>query len=960
MRLFLSLLFLSLFAAPAGFAQNLPILNQNPPALRWREVRTPHFRVLFPRGLDSAAQRTARRLEQVHEPGTAGLGVVPPPISIVLQNQTTVSNAFVTFLPRHAEFFTTPEQGQGLGTVDWLDGLVLHEYRHVGQFDKARQGVGRVLRPLLGDGALGVAAVGVPQWFFEGDAVGNETALSRSGRGRIPGFGAGMRANLLAGRFYGYQEAVGGSLRDNVPNWYVLGYYMTSYLKTHYGPNVWGRVLDAYYKFPFYPFSFSHSIRRVTGLRVEELYRRTLAELDSTWQAEQRTLTITPAQDFAVEATTRVFTQYQYPQYVTDSTVLVQKTGLNNIAQLVLLSRHAPERKIFVQGLVNDPEMLSVGGGKAVWPAYRADVRWGQRVYSELRILDLTTGRLTRLTKRRYSAAALSLDGSRLVAVQTDSAYRHALVLLDARSGAVQRVLPNPTNELYQQPRWLADGRLVVVVLRREGKTLELLDPAAGTGRDLLPVGNVNLTNPQPWQDYVLYNSPQSGIDNLYAVSLTTGQTYQVTSRPVGAYHAAVAPDGRHLAFHDQRAQGARVVEMPLDPAAWRPVPAATTAVPGIYAAELSAQDPAAALIRPLLLRADSTSRRFPVAAYSPLRHAFNVFGWGVIQSPTGNSATVGVRSQDLLSTTQALVGVGYNQAERTANVVGGVSYQGRYPVLDLTVEHGGRNAGLYVDRTAPRDSLVRDHWTYTRLTVGARLPLTLTRSKYLEALTVGAYFLREQVNGYDLPRRYLSDPAPNRPVNAVQTSLSYGRQLKRSARDVAPRWGGSLFVLWRTTPFGTGLDAQQLGLQASVYLPGLGRHHALRLRGGYQWQQQRQYQFSPAIFYPRAESYVSFDRLAVGTAEYALPLAFTHWQFGRWLYVQRLRTTAFLDVARGQTRLLDGAPTRRDYRNVGADSFVLFNVLRLRTPLEVGARFVYNTRTGQTTFVPLVLNIQL
>ena len=63
-----------------------------------------------------------------------------------------------------------------------------------------------------------------------------------------------------------------GSLRDNVPDWYVLGYFMTSYLKTHYGPAVWAKVLDKYYRFPFYPFSFSNGIRRSTGLTVEQVY----------------------------------------------------------------------------------------------------------------------------------------------------------------------------------------------------------------------------------------------------------------------------------------------------------------------------------------------------------------------------------------------------------------------------------------------------------------------------------------------------------------------------------------------------------------------------------------------------------------------------------------------------------------------------------------------------------------
>jgi hypothetical protein len=539
---------LGALATQPATAQSLPVLSQNPPELRWRTVHTPHFRVLYADGLDSAAQRTAARLECLHGPDVATLGVSPRPIPVVMQNQTTVSNGFVTFLPRHAEFFITPQQALDLGTVDWLDGLVVHEFRHVGQFEKARQGIGRVLGPLLGDGALGAAAVGVPQWFFEGDAVGTETALTRSGRGRIPSFGVGLRANLLAGRRYSYQKAVNGSLRDNVPNWYVLGYFMTSYLKAHYGPDIWAKALDEYYKFPFYPFSFSNGIKRTTGLRVEQLYDRTMAELDSTWRAEQAAQPApTPALEVRVEATERVFTQYQYPQYLTDSTVLALKTGLDYIPQLVLLSRHGAERKVFVPGQLNIPEMLSVNGGKAVWPEFQQHARWGQRIASELKVLDLKTGRLTRIGRGgRYSAAALSPDGSRLVAARTDASYHHALVILDAQTGAELQTLPNPANDLYLQPRWHPDGRrLVAVTLSAAGKTIVLIDPNTGTTRPLLPVANVNLANPQPWGGFVLYNSAQSGIDNIYAVQTRTGRTFRVTARPLGAYHAAVAPVAR-------------------------------------------------------------------------------------------------------------------------------------------------------------------------------------------------------------------------------------------------------------------------------------------------------------------------------------------------------------------------------------------------------------------------------
>ncbi|MBJ6110653.1 hypothetical protein JAO73_16640 [Hymenobacter sp. BT523] len=947
---------LGLLVARLAPAQSLPVLSQNPPDLRWQEVRTPHFRVLYPAGLDSAAQRTAARLERLHGPNGATLGVSPRPISVVMQAQTTVSNGFVTFLPRHAEFFITPQQALDLGTVDWLDGLVVHEFRHVGQFEKARQGVGRVLSPLLGDGALGVAAVGVPQWFFEGDAVGTETALTRSGRGRIPSFGVGLRANLLAGRRYSYQKAVNGSLRDNVPNWYVLGYFMTSYLKTHYGPNAWAKALDEYYKFPFYPFSFSNGIRRTTGLTVEQLYGRTMTELDSTWRAQQAAQPApTPAQELRVEATERVFTQYQYPQYTSDSTVLALKTGFDYIPQLVLLSRRGAERKVFVPGQLNIPEMLSVNGGKAVWPEFQQHARWGQRIASELKVLDLKTGQLTRIGKGgRYSAAALSPDGTRLVAARTDASYHHALVVLDTQTGAELQTLPNPANDLYIQPRWHPDGRrLVAVTLSAAGKTIVLIDPAAGTARPLLPVANVNLANPQPWQGFVLYNSAQSGVDNIYAVQARTGRTFRVTARPLGAYQAAVAPGGRTLAFHDFRATGARVVEMPLDSTAWVPVPVAATDAIGPYADALTAREPAGREVARLLARPDSAGPRYGVNRYSPLRHAFNLFSYGVVQSPTGNAVAVGLRSQDLLNTTQVFAGLGYDQVERTFSVTSALSYQGRFPVLDVDMTYGGRDAALISQGVT-----YRDQWQYLRFSAGLRLPLTLTHSKYLQGLTVGAYLLHEQVYGYDLPLRRVTEVGPNRPLNAVQGTLSYVTQLKRSARSVAPKWGGSLLGTYRTTPFGGSLNASQAGLQGSVFLPGLSRNHAIRLRAGYQWQDQTQYQFAPAVSFPRGEGYTSFDRLRVGSFDYYLPLAFTHWELGRLLYIQRLRATVFGDVAQG--RAIRGINVGLDYQNVGFDALVQFNVLRLRTPIEGGVRVVYSSVQRQWVVQALAFDIRL
>ncbi|WP_051102961.1 TolB-like translocation protein [Hymenobacter aerophilus] len=944
-------------ALPAAAQTLLPVAQQVPARVRWYEVRTPHFRVLYPEGFADRARRTAHRLEQVHEPAAASLGAAARPVTVVLQTHTTIGNGFVTLLPRHSEFFTTFPQGPYLtGTLDWLDQLTVHEYRHVVQFDKAHRGVGQLGYLLGGFGGLGLTTLGVPDWFAEGDAVGTETALTRSGRGRIPNFGAYYRANLLAGRRYSYAEATGGSFRHYVPNHYVLGYYLSTRLKRTAGPAAWGQVLDNYYDFPVYPFSFSDKLRRLTGLRTDDLYQQTTRELDSLWRAQQTGRTLTPARDFAVAATDKVFTEYQYPQYVNDSTVLALKSGLGHTPRLVELSRGRAERTRLVLGLHHNPEQLSVGGGKAAWLEFRYSPRWQQQVYSELRVLDLTSGRLSRPGRRtRYTAAVLSPDGSRLLAVSTDSAYQHRLHLLDTETGRVLRTFENPANEPYLHPRFGAGpegGRTTAVVrLEAAGKRLELLDVETGTTRTVLPAANDNLSHPQPGPGYVLFNSPRSGQDEIYALQLSTGEVRAVTSRPVGSYHAAISPDGQRLAFHEIRAQGSRVAEMPLRPADWPPAaPAGATPAPpaDLYADELTAHEPGAATVGPVLPVDSVAGPALAARRYRRLPHALNLYGWGLVQSPSGSSLSLGLRAQDVLSTTQAVAGLGYDGTERTGRVFADLSYQGLVPVLDFGLEHGGRRAALLL----PDGRVAEDRWRYTRLSVGSRLPLVLTNSKMLTSLTVGAFYQLEQTSGYELPARYTNEVG-RQPLHALLGTLSFSRTLRQRYRDVAPRWGQSLLLSGRDTPFGTGLRARQLAAQGSLFLPGIGLHHALRLRAGYQYQQQREYRFGAAVFYPRGLPYLSFDRLTTLSGEYRLPLADVHWQLTRLLYVQRLKANVFLDYVRGES-----GPLRRSYHSAGFDVSAVFNPLRLRTPLEVGLRTVYNSYYGTWEVQPLVVNI--
>ena len=373
------------------------------------------------------------------------------------------------------------------------------------------------------------------------------------------------------------------------------------------------------------PFAFSASIKDETKLRTEELYQKTMDDLTETWQKQQEKAEITTAEPFPVGVekpqTTRrpVFTNYKHPQFLTDSTVLCVKSGLGDTPRLVILSKKGRERTIYVQGFPNDPDLLSATATKACWIEFGYDPRWHLRVYSNIRLLDLKTGKLIHLPNRRtahrarFTTAALSPDNSKIVVVENTDRYKTRLLILDAKTGKQLHEITNPDNVFYQHPRWQADGRSVVTVVLKDGqKTIQQINIAENTRTALLPPANENISHPQPWGKYVLYNSPRSGIDNIFAVDVETKQVFQVTSRPFAAYHATVSPLGGRLAFDDFSATGSRIADMPLDPTTWKPVAEPNQEQTVRYFGPLVNLEPGAAEGRAILSDSAAIKTRYP------------------------------------------------------------------------------------------------------------------------------------------------------------------------------------------------------------------------------------------------------------------------------------------------------------------------------------------------------------
>ena len=338
-------------------AQDLPNL---PPSIKWQQIKSEHFKIIYPKGLETEAQRTTNILENIYEPASHSLGTTPRRFPVVLQNQHTLSNGFVTVAPYHAEFYMfEPQNYRRQGNDRWLERLAVHEYRHMVQFEKAITPFNKALYFLTGEyGPFMAAAAAAPQWFFEGDAVGVETAFGRSGRGRIPSFTMAFKANLIEKGGFDYYKQYLRSFRDFVPDHYVTGYLMTTYLKNKSGVDVWDRIVGRSFAQPYIPFTFSNSMKKESGKHLVPTYEEMLAEQSRLYNEQLDKIKPSAFTTLPHEANKK-FTNYYFPRRIYDGRILAVKVGFDDIAAFVLIDENGKEEIIHQLGTWLNPEAPS-------------------------------------------------------------------------------------------------------------------------------------------------------------------------------------------------------------------------------------------------------------------------------------------------------------------------------------------------------------------------------------------------------------------------------------------------------------------------------------------------------------------------------------------------------------------------------------------------------------------------
>ena len=144
-------------------------LGQDPGSLKWRQISTPHFRIVYPESFERKAIKLIPTLDYIYAQETGTLGYKPEKVPLIIHNYNIVPNAVTAWAPKRIELFTCPPQD--IYSQDWLEQLMIHEYRHVIQIDRTNQGFTRILSWLTGEqAATMVNGLFVPSWFMVSEA----------------------------------------------------------------------------------------------------------------------------------------------------------------------------------------------------------------------------------------------------------------------------------------------------------------------------------------------------------------------------------------------------------------------------------------------------------------------------------------------------------------------------------------------------------------------------------------------------------------------------------------------------------------------------------------------------------------------------------------------------------------------------------------------------------------------
>jgi hypothetical protein len=925
MKKFLVLLVTFLFGKSTCCQFYIHTAGTDPGSIRWEQILTPHFKLIYPLTFKENAQHIANGLEyfQTRAGNTLRSHVRLTPV--ILHDRTTIPSSETWYAPFRMDFFTAPPQDHHTYVQDWMDQLIIHEYRHAIQYKAINVGYTKGLSYLFGQtGTFYKIGRSLPLWFLEGDATVAETAFSLSGRGRLPSFQMRLRAQLLDKGIYSYEKAFNYSYREMIPDSYETGYQIVGKARERYGAEIWGKVVNRAGKFHLLT-PFSGSLKKVSGLNKYDLYKLIMTDIQNEWTESDKKILKNQFYDVSSKNKT-VYTNYNIPVIFGDSMIIAAKSSLGDLTKVVMIDKNKRETTLFTTGVNYEPESFSVSDSVLYWSERVNDPRWSLRDYMVIKSFNLNTGKAGQLTHRtRYFSPSVTSDGRLIVTVDITTDNKYSLLILNAADGSVQKKISTPDNLFFIHPTWSADGsKIITVVLGNDMNAIAVVRPESGDVKLLLPFTAFEIKRPFFYGKYVIYSASYKEIENFYALDTISREIFQVTSARFGATEGCVEDNDPHLLYANYTADGYDLSMAELKPESWEKIsPPSQPAFP--LAEKLSGQEN-------FIFNHDSVPQiQYPVKVYHKGLNMFSLPGWIPLQIDIENGSSLGAQilSQNLLATSLTDLGYIWDRNTKTGKCYLLYSYQGFYPAIDLGADFGRRK-----DQRSESDTIYT--WNEWNITSAVRLPLYWSRSYWERRFepSLGVTF-----KGLEKDKLVSEGYAPER-MSTINGKVVLSNLMKKSYRDFLPRWGQEVRLNYMRTLDRDNFNSFFAG-EIKLYFPGFAKNHSLMLSSGYQKKQQIYYNFQDFVYLPFGYTNIFQKEIVSLHTGYSFPLLCPDWRLSHILYIQRIRPAVFYDYAVG----FDQAPNRK-YSTAGIDLWLDFCPVNFLIPLKIGFRTGYQPAT--------------
>lgn len=888
--------------------------GQDASSTKWREIKSENFKIIYPEDFESESQRLANIIDRVYKSYSKEFKIYPKPLPVIIHNQSILSNGFVGYAPKRVELFSIPSQD--IYSQDWLEQLVIHEYRHVFQYAQINKSTTKFLSYIFGQQIIpAVFGSYVPFWFIEGDAVCSETQHSFSGRGRQPFFEMKLKAQILEKGIYSFDKASFNSYKNYVPGIYQLGYPLVAYSKIKYGKDFCSKIYSEVAKKPFALIPFANSIKKITGKSKRKYYKSTLLYIDSLWRKQNESIKKT---DFInITKKQKFYTNYRHINIIDDTRFVAEKESLDDISRFVEINTRGEEKILFSPGYYIK-NTLSYSNDLISWLEIKYDKRWGNRNSSVIKIYNFKTKKLKTLNfNKKIFAPVLSHDASMIAVVEVSGDNKYYLSVVDVKSGEIIKTISTKNNYYFINPSWSEDDKNIVsVVLSDKGKSLAITNLKSSDTKILIPFSYYEISKPVQKGRHIYFVAAYSGIDNIYAFDKLTKNIFQITSSEFGVADPLIL-NNKNIFYSDYSSSGYRIVEAKKESNLWKKLKNVKDNSIEIYQkTENKNYDN--------LQKTTEVSKSYTSKKYSKIKNLINIHSWGPLSVNTNDQNIypgISLMSQNNLSTSFANIGYKYNYQDKTDNYYASISYHGFYPIFYSNFEYNQRKENFLIN-----DETRKIQWFETTLKTGFKLPFNLTKGKYSRYLQTNIQYNYTKNDFKKVSGLNIKDSE----LQTIDYRLYFYNLLKSNFRDIYPKWGQVFEINYRHFPFKES-TGNIFSFETNLFFPGLIKHHSVKLYFGY--QEKSKTNFQNIINYARGYSYISANKLSCLSANYKFPVAYPDFSLSSFLYVKRITANLFYDYSYNKNN---------NYKSFGVELLSDLHIIRFLIPFEIGLRSSY------------------